>query len=219
LKIAVENYDEQNSRWPNAGRGILAQYDESSVVVYQAFRPSTGRYAAENQKFGPGFSQNRMTWIKPGFMWLMYRSNWGQSEGQETVLAIRIRRMAFDFLLETGEHSAFRPSVYSDETIWKSALAESDVRIQWDPDHGPSGEALSRRAIQLGLKGDAISRYSREWVVGIEDISDFVAEQRSHVLAGRLGDLLSPVEKVYTVDSQSVAGRLELDFGVPGEGS
>lgn len=33
-------------------------------------------------------------------------------------------------------------------------LAQCDVRLQWDPDHSPVGDNLTRRAIQLGLKND-----------------------------------------------------------------
>lgn len=29
---------------------------------------------------------------------------------------------------------------------------KSDVRLQWDPDHVPTGESHKRRAIQLGLR-------------------------------------------------------------------
>ena len=33
-----------------------------------------------------------MTWIKPSFLWMMERSNWGRKSGQECVLAVRITR-------------------------------------------------------------------------------------------------------------------------------
>ena len=41
---------------------------------------------------------NRMSWIKPNFLWMMYRSNWGRSQGQEVVLAVRLKRSFFDSL-------------------------------------------------------------------------------------------------------------------------
>ena len=67
--------------------------------------------------------------------------------------------------------------VYSSEAEWKRALAQSAVRLQWDPDHDPFGAKVERRALQLGLRGDVLARYAREWIVRIEDISPFVAEQ------------------------------------------
>ena len=41
------------------------------------------------QRFVPPFSVGRMTWIKPSFLWMAYRSGWGRKEGQERVLAVR----------------------------------------------------------------------------------------------------------------------------------
>ena len=47
----VMSYVEQRDRvWPREGRHILAQYDEDSVVVYQAFSPEIADYAVRNQK-------------------------------------------------------------------------------------------------------------------------------------------------------------------------
>ena len=37
---------------------------------------------------GDHFSLNRMSWVKPNFLWMMYRSGWGQKEGQVVVLAV-----------------------------------------------------------------------------------------------------------------------------------
>ena len=108
-------------------------------------------------------------------------------------------------------HSSFAPHAYATHEEWQRAVAESDVRLQWDPDHAPSGEPLERRAVQLGLRGDALARYAREWVVGIEDVSDLVREQREHVLAGRFDRLVTPREEVYPVADAGVARRLGVD--------
>ena len=82
-KLRTEPYVAQTERWPKSGRHILAQFDDASVVVYQAYRPSIGRHAAEHGYFGGDFSLSRMSWIKPNFLWMMYRSGWGTKEGQE----------------------------------------------------------------------------------------------------------------------------------------
>jgi hypothetical protein len=97
--METEHYASQNARWPARGRHILARFDDESVVVYQAYRPSIGRYAAEHQRFGGDFSFARMSWVKTNFLWMMYRSGWGTKEGQEVTLAVRIRRAGFDALL------------------------------------------------------------------------------------------------------------------------
>jgi hypothetical protein len=69
---------------------IRADYNSSSIVVYQAYSPEIGRAAAKHGRFVPPFSRGRMTWIKPSFLWLMERSNWATKSGQEVVLAARI---------------------------------------------------------------------------------------------------------------------------------
>jgi len=214
MQLELENYQEQSSAsWPAEGRCILAQFDEQSVVVYQAYRPSIGRFAAEHQYFGGDFSLGRMTWVKPNFLWMMYRSSWGRSEGQEVVLAVRVRRDAFNHILESAIHSSFAPSVYPSSEVWKRAVKTSEVRLQWDPDHGPNGEELTRRAIQLGLRGSVAANYARDWILDIKDVSDLVAEQRQHVESGALDRLWTPRERVYPVSDQTVAKRLQLDYG------
>lgn len=214
MKLKTESYTTQNQRWPQSGRVILAQSDADSVVVYQAYRPSIGHFAAENGHFGGGgFSMNRMTWIKPNFLWMMYRSGWGTKEGQEVTLAVRLARVAFNKILAVAVHSNFNAHAYASESEWKTAVANSDVRLQWDPDHGPSGAPHERRAIQLGLRGEVIAKYAREWILGIEDISAFVEAQRLHVANGQLDQLLTPIETVYSVTDVAVASRLGLDHG------
>jgi hypothetical protein len=63
--LTLERYRDQQARWPAEGRHILAQHDETSVVVYQAYRPAIGHYAARHGRFGGEFSLDRMSWIKP----------------------------------------------------------------------------------------------------------------------------------------------------------
>jgi hypothetical protein len=79
MKLNTGLYSEQIKKWPQSGKHILAQFDESKVVVYQAYRPEIGLYAVESQFFGDPFKYTRMSWIKPNFLWMMYRSGWGES--------------------------------------------------------------------------------------------------------------------------------------------
>jgi hypothetical protein len=99
MNVRVVSYVEQVKRWPDCGRHILAQYDEETILVYQAYRSSIGRFAVKHGHFGGDFKYSRMSWIKPNFLWMMYRSDWGTAEGQEVVLALRLRRSFFDLLL------------------------------------------------------------------------------------------------------------------------
>jgi hypothetical protein len=209
MKIPTEPYLEQRRRWPRSGRHILAHFDEASVVVYQAYRPEIGHYAGRHQAFGGEFSFSRMSWIKPNFLWMMYRSGWGTKPGQEVTLAVRIQRAGFDQILRDAVHSSFVGEVYGDHAAWREAVAGSSVRLQWDPDHDPDGGKTERRAIQLGLRDQVLARYARDWIVEIEDVSDFVAEQRRHALdAASYAQLLTPREEVYPVADADVAARL-----------
>ena len=87
--IPTTSYAEQVRRWPTLGRHILAQFDDDSIIVYQAYRGEIGNFAVKHGYFGGAFSYSRMSWIKPNFLWMVYRSDWGRSQGQEVVLAIR----------------------------------------------------------------------------------------------------------------------------------
>jgi hypothetical protein len=208
MRLRTENYLTQKERWPKAGRHILAQFDDESVVVYQAYRPAIGDFAAGHGYFGGEFSLNRMSWIKSNFLWMMYRSGWGNKQGQEVVLAIRITRQAFDQILAAAVHSSFVSEVYGTQQEWKAQLQNSEVRLQWDPDHAPNGAKEERRAIQLGLRGSTLAHYSRDWILDIEDISAYVAEQRSFV--DQRERLVTPSEKVYPVADPATHERLGL---------
>jgi hypothetical protein len=195
VKLAVEPYITQKARLPKSGRYIVAQYNDESIVVYQAYRREIGDFAAANGYFGGAFSLDRMSWIKPNFLWMMYRSGWGTKPDQEVILAVTIKRYAFDEILATAIASKFLPELYETEKEWKQAVARSSVRLQWDPDRHPSGGRLERRAIQIGLRREILARYAREWIVSIEDISEFVRQQHQYK-GGKWEDLLVPSESI-----------------------
>lgn len=210
MKLQTEPYLNQKIHWPKRGRVILAQYDPSSVVVYQAYRSSIGHFAVQKGYFGGSFKLSRMTWIKPNFLWMMYRSSWGTKEGQEVTLAIRIQRSAFDSILAQAVYSKYIREMYENRQTWKRAIKASDVRLQWDPDYSPAGNKLERRAIQLGLRNEVTLKYSQEWIISIEDISEFVAQQRQHVIEENYDKLLTPSEYAYEVSDSETAQRLQL---------
>jgi Domain of unknown function (DUF4291) len=215
--LITTTYSEQILRLPKSGRHIIAQFDDEGVVVYQAYRPTIGNFAATHGYFGGEFSLNRMSWIKPNFLWMMYRfsfweappTGWGQKEGQEVVLAVKIKREAFDTILAAAVCSGYESDLYPTEKDWKHAVNRSDVRLQWDPDHSPTGGKLIRKAIQLGLRGDTLTAYAREWIISIEDISAFVREQYQHI--NDFDRLIVPSESIYPVIDLDTISRLQLN--------
>ncbi|MCP4131211.1 MAG: DUF4291 domain-containing protein [bacterium] len=210
MKLTTEKYTDQLNTWPQQGKHLLAQYDETSIVVYQAYRPAIGNFAAENQYFGGPFSLSRMSWIKPNFLWMMYRSGWGQKEGQEITLAVTLKREFFEKVLKNAIHSSFKDHLYESHEEWKISSKASSVQLQWDPDHHPSGAKEVRRAIQLGLRGNILEEYSKDALLEIEDISGFVAEQYEIISAKGYDELITPGERVYKAADAEVCRKLEL---------
>jgi len=201
--MKTELYNLQNTRWPQSGKHVMAQFNDEYVIVYQAYKPSIAEYAVEHQKFGGDFKYTRMSWIKPNFLWMMYRAGWAEKEGQERILAIYLRRRFFDELTEIAVASSFHASGAESHDEWKRKVARSDVRLQWDPDHGPNGNKIDRRAIQLGLRGGMLERFGTQEICQIEDVTEFVHEQKSNVNQP-FEKLIVPLEDVYPLTTIAI---------------
>ncbi len=210
MKLQLKKYTEQQSVWPQTGHHIMAQYDDEKIIVYQSYRPEIGNFAVKNQFFGGAFSLDRMTWIKPNFLWMMFRNGWATKEGQETVLAIHLKRAAFENYLENAVYSSYKSKLYDSYESWQEDVKRSDVRLQWDPDHNPYGTKLERRAIQIGLRNKFITSYAKEDIIEIEDITDFVTEQHKFVKSQELEKLLIPEEKPLIFDNEELNSYLML---------
>lgn len=211
--LPTQSYREQQASWPARGQHILACFDDESIVVYQAYRPSIARYALEHGSFGgPDFSFGRMSWVKPSFLWMMYRSGWATKEGQEVVVGVRIRRAFFDRVLSLAVPSTYGASAHATREAWQSALAASNVRLQWDPDHGPSGAPRERRAIQLGLRGELLRAFATTEILELIDMTPLVTAQRPHAQRDRWGELQTPRERVYRPVDDAIAAHVGLDL-------
>jgi hypothetical protein len=211
MQLLIGMYHQQAGIWPASGRHILAQYDDETIIVYQAYRESTGRFAAEYGYFEKDFSYSRMSWVKPNFLWMMYRSGWGTKEAQVITLALHLRRSFFDGLLSQAIPSSWDSTLFATREDWSAAVRKSNVRIQWDPDHDPHGRPLPRKAIQLGLRGEALESFGRQELIAVHDISDFVAAQRMRLGTGGRSAISTPVERVYLPQDRALAARLGLE--------
>ncbi len=105
--MTLELYNESIKRWPRAGQVILAAQTEKSITVYQAYRPAIADFAVAKQRFGGECSFSGMSWMKPNFLWMMYRSGWAIKEGLERIPAITIAKQNFDKVLSKAVHSSF----------------------------------------------------------------------------------------------------------------
>ncbi|MEU2251316.1 DUF4291 domain-containing protein [Streptomyces sp. NPDC019224] len=161
---------------------IRALHTAGTVTVYQAYTPSLGLPAARDGRFPAAWKRDRMTWIKPSFLWMMYRCGWGTKEGQETVLAVEITREGFDWALGHAELSHYERDVHPDHATWQRDLRRAPARVQWDPERDLHLNRLPYRSLQLGLAGEASRRYADEWTVSIRDVTPLARE--IHALAG-----------------------------------
>ncbi|GHF58301.1 DUF4291 domain-containing protein [Streptomyces griseosporeus] len=178
---------------------VRARHTDTTVTVYQAYRPRIGRAAAREGRFPASWKRDRMTWIKPSFLWMMYRCGWGTKENQETVLAVEITREGFLWALRHSCLSHYVPDLHGDQDTWKRRLRQAPARVQWDPERDLHLRALPYRSLQLGLAGEAAARYADEWTVGIEDVTPLAREIHGLVRAGDLDAAreLLPLERPY----------------------
>lgn len=181
-------------------RQIRAVFDDDTIIVFQAYSSAIASPAVAHNSFAATpFKLDRMTWIKPSFLWMMYRSGWGTKPGQERVLAVRVSRHGFEDALQRSALSHFDPSVYRDRAAWEERKRVSPVRVQWDPERSMTLEALQWRSLQVGLGGTASEDYVTRWTQSIEDVTDTVRSIHGHVLAGRtqVAQSMLPPERPY----------------------
>ena len=186
---------------------IRAAYSDHTVRVYQAYRPEIALPALKAGRFVPPFSMGRMTWIKPSFNWMMYRSGYATKPGQEVVLGIDITREGFEWALQNAVLSKFTPAIHTSPEKWQSLLTEKPVRIQWDPERDWRLQPIEGvRAIQIGLSGEAVERYVNQWVTRIEDITPVARLVAAAVKSGTPpSPLPSAAECPYPLDAATAA--------------
>lgn len=178
---------------------IRAVYDERTIRVYQAYSDDIADAALTAGTFiSPPFSMTRMTWIKPSFLWMMYRAGWGYKDaGQKRILAIDITHEGFAWALAHSCPS--HPDTTMSQQDWARLKASSPVRIQWDPERDLRLQPQPYRAIQIGIGGEAVPLYVDRWIQGITDVTDLAHTIHGLVETGRLDQAQAklPAERAY----------------------
>ena len=197
-------------------RQVRASFTGQAITVYQAYSPPIADAAVAAQTFVAPFKRGRMTWIKPSFLWMMYRSGWATKPGQERILAIQIARDGFEWALAHAALSHYEPGIHADQRQSAEDKRTSPVRVQWDPDRSLTLAPLSRRAIQIGLSGEAVDRYLDQWITTITDITPLAERIHRHVSSGYLDAAQAemPAERVYPLPG-SISARIRASPALP----
>ena len=190
---------------------VRAVYDSFTIRVYQAYSDAIAESALAQGRFvSPPFKMERMTWIKPSFLWMMYRAGWGfKDAGQKRILAIDISREGFEWALT---HSCLsHPEGDLSFDAWQKLKDSSPVRVQWDPERDLLHRPLEHRAIQIGLSGEVVRRYASEWIQRITDVTGLAHTVQGLVAAGKMTEAgaLLPAESVFPL-SWGIQSRLGM---------
>lgn len=151
---------------------IRALYDNKTITVYQAYSAVIADAAVAEQRLNasPSFTvDSRMTWIKPSWAWMLYRSGYSyKDKGQERILALKMRHEDFLDLLRRGvlttAHSERNLPVDHDP-----AGVDSGAQGNLDGGGDPSIASTASEKMSLNLAGDFTNKeqeqqnQGREW--------------------------------------------------------
>jgi len=211
---AVDRVHDNHVRTMNDNVQVFnGEWDDEGVFFYQAFKDDIADWALAHQRFGgPSFNPSRMTWIKPSFAWVLYRSGYAYKHNQTRILKVKLPHDAVAELLSKCQ--------------CREGGGGSKGRVQWDPardlmtsDGKVPRELLRDRAIQIGLKGSLSELYVQR-VVCIQDVTELAHKvcsahkAKSKVVMSELLPEL-PVERPYMPNcSDTVLVRLKM---LPGD--
>jgi hypothetical protein len=193
-------------------REIRADFDRDSIVVYQAYNDVIADAAVRAGRFVAPFSLLRMTWIKPSFLWLMERSNWGKKSGQTRILAVRLTQAGFLRALNSAVLTNHEARVHTSPEQWRRDLDNAAVHVQWDTERSLRGAPLNIDAIQLGIGRELIAAFANEWTLAIDDLTPTVVKMSTLIAAGQANKAkaLLPPEKPWPVTDAALRRRLGM---------
>lgn len=116
---------------------IRAVYDDKTIRIYQAYNNRIADEAIKNGTFGSSFNRNRMTWIKPSFLWMMYRSGWATKENQERILAIKLQQLCI-------------PEIEEDREIILL------FTCKWNYEHGLGVKIVNEKIVKVGIQEEVL---------------------------------------------------------------
>ena len=133
--------------WPSVtrrSRRVPDRQVEGAVRRANAHRvpglPSGDRRPRPGRHVRRPFKPERMTWIKPSFLWMMYRCGWAQA-GPGARSGDRVCGTNSSGRWPNACLSDFRPDCTTPVKRGASGCAPSPVRVQWDPEREPRLDA------------------------------------------------------------------------------
>ena len=138
---------------------------QETLVVYQAYSSAIAIPAAREQRLdaSPAFRVGRMTWIKPSFLWCMYRSGWSYKDpNQERILAIEMTVEGFRELIRSSSSAMERdrpvlnlsptPAASGGAVGGSGAGGGADAVVKVEMETGTKAEAESERGKEKGTE-------------------------------------------------------------------
>lgn len=201
VKYFPATYRSQNRKIPDV-QTFVGEWDLEGVYVYQAYCDEIADYAVANETLGgPNFRSQRMTWIKPSFAWMLYRSGYATKHGQRRILKVKLSHNAITYILShcvcVDTNRATQSAVRTKSRKSHTKEADGDLscgtgRVQWDPGRDittPDGKVPQKlggaRAIQIGIQGQLSEYYVRN-ILSVEDVTGLAHQVRSaHQIKGR----------------------------------
>lgn len=161
-------------------REIRAIHTATTIRVYQAYSDKIADAVVAGNSFraavSHGWSETRMTWVKPSAVWMAYRCGWSvmKDPNQRRVLALDLSREKFEALLlnaRLSHHGAKQTEKCKDGI----------VTVQWDPErcmNPKSSDVYTTklndvRSIQIGLRGAGSQMLGDpDFVLRITDVTE-----------------------------------------------
>lgn len=186
-------------RWDVPPGTILATYTDASVVVWQAHGDAVADHALATGRFGgPAWRDDRVTRFRLSLPSLLCRCEWASRPGRERILAVHLRRSSFDELLRRAIPAEFDPAAYASTASWRLATRFATATVSWHPDCSLQGEHVPWQTPRFGVRDQALQAFATEWVVGIEDATDWVRAHRDAAPG------LAPVVRPYPREGDGV---------------
>jgi hypothetical protein len=133
-------------------RTLLATWDADTVVVWQAHGTEVAERAVATGRFdGPAWRHDRTTRMRVSLPSLAWRTAYVEAEDDR--------------------------AVYPSTATWRLAMRYASATVSWHPDRGPDGAELPWLTPRFGLRGALLDAFSREWVVGVEDHTGWLADR------------------------------------------